>query len=152
VAMGTFGTVPLAAHAVTLQIAATCFMVPNGIGQAATVRVGRALGAGDAAGLRRAGAVAIGLGFTFMAACAVLQLAAPRSLIGLFLDADAPGAADVVIALTGYWGIGVPLGAALAWGAGWGGQGIWAGFCAGLLTVSILLVNRWLRLSARPRV
>ncbi|MFG5121481.1 MATE family efflux transporter [Methylorubrum sp. POS3] len=190
VAMGTFGTVPLAAHAVTLQIAATCFMVPNGIGQAATVRVGRALGARDTAGLRRAGAVAIGLGFTFMAACAVLQLAAPRSLIGLFLDAEAPGAADVlpvavgflafsalfavsdgvqsvalgalrglqdtavpmVIALTGYWGIGVPLGAALAWGAGWGGQGIWAGFCAGLLTVSILLVTRWLRLSARPRV
>jgi MATE family multidrug resistance protein len=46
----------------------------------------------------------------------------------------------------------VPLGAALAWGAGWGGQGIWAGFCAGLLTVSILLVARWLRLSAHHRV
>ncbi|GAB6842497.1 MATE family multidrug resistance protein [Methylorubrum rhodinum] len=190
VAMGTFGTVPLAAHAVTLQIAATCFMVPNGIGQAATVRVGRALGAGDAAGLRRAGAVAIGLGLAFMLACAALQLAVPRTLIGLFLDADAPGAAAVmpvavgflafsalfavsdgvqsvalgalrglqdttvpmVIALTGYWGIGVPLGAALAWGAGWGGQGIWAGFCAGLLAVSILLVARWLRLSAHHRV
>ncbi|KQT56987.1 MATE family efflux transporter [Methylobacterium sp. Leaf456] len=187
IAMGTFGTVPLAAHAVTLQIAATCFMVPNGIGQAATVRVGRALGAGDSAGLRRAGAVAIGLGLAFMLACAALQLAVPRTLIGLFLDADAPGAAAVmpvavgflafsalfavsdgvqsvalgalrglqdttvpmVIALTGYWGIGVPLGAALAWGAGWGGQGIWAGFCAGLLAVSILLVTRWLRLSAR---
>ncbi len=190
IAMGTFGTVPLAAHAVTLQIAATCFMVPNGIGQAATVRVGRALGAGDEAGLRRAGAVAIGLGLAFMLACAVLQLAAPRTLIGLFLDAEAPGADAVmpvavgllafsalfavsdgvqsvalgalrglqdttvpmVIALTGYWGIGVPLGAALAWGAGWGGQGIWAGFCAGLLAVSILLVSRWMKLSAHPRV
>lgn len=190
VAMGTFGTVPLAAHAITLQIAATCFMVPNGIGQAATVRVGRALGAADAAGLRRAGAVALWLGFGFMVLCALGQLAAPRTLIGLFLDARAPGAAEVfpvaagflvfsalfaisdgvqsvalgalrglqdtrvpmLIALTGYWGLGVPLGATLAWGAGMGGRGIWAGFCAGLLAVSILLVARWLRLSARPRV
>lgn len=189
VAMGTFGTVPLAAHAVTLQIAATCFMVPNGIGQAATVRVGRAFGAGDREALRRAGAVALWLGFGFMVACALLQLALPRPLIGLFLDAEAPGAAAVLpvavgllafsalfavsdgvqsvalgalrglqdtrvpmlIAITGYWGIGVPLGASLAWGAGWGGKGIWAGFCAGLLVVSILLVARWRRLSRTPR-
>jgi MATE family multidrug resistance protein len=188
VAMGTFGTIPLAAHAVTLQIAATCFMVPNGIGQAATVRVGRALGAGDRPALRRAGAVALSLGFGFMVFCALLQLLAPRTLIGLFLDAGAPGAAEVfpvaigflifsaffaisdgvqsvalgalrglqdtkvpmIIALTGYWGVGVPLGAALAWGAGFGGQGIWAGFCAGLLVVSVLLVTRWLRLSGKP--
>ena len=190
VAMGTFGTVPLAAHAITLQIAATCFMVPNGIGQAATVRVGRALGAGDTAGLRRAGAVAHWLGFGFMVLCALGQLAAPQVLIGLFLDAGAPGAADVypvaagflifsalfaisdgvqsvalgclrglqdtkvpmLIALAGYWGLGVPLGATLAWSFGMGGRGIWAGFCAGLLAVSILLVARWLRLSAGPRV
>ncbi|WP_232630816.1 MATE family efflux transporter [Methylobacterium sp. Leaf118] len=189
VAMGTFGTVPLAAHAVTLQIAATCFMVPNGIGQAATVRVGRTFGAGDRDGLRRAGAVALGLGFGVMVACALLQLGMPGTLIGLFLDAEAPGAAAVrpvaigllafsalfavsdgvqsvalgalrglqdtrvpmLIALAGYWGLGVPLGASLAWGAGWGGQGIWAGFCAGLLAVSLLLVARWLRLSRAPR-
>ena len=185
VAMGTFGTVPLAAHAITLQVAATCFMVPNGIGQAATVRVGRAFGAADRAALRRAGAVALGLGFGFMVACALAQLLAPRALIGLFLDAGTPGAAEVfpvaagflifsalfaisdgvqsvalgclrglqdtkvpmLIALFGYWGIGVPLGAALAWGAGLGGRGIWAGFCAGLLVVSVSLVIRWRRLS-----
>ncbi|CAO4181966.1 Multidrug-efflux transporter [Methylorubrum populi] len=188
VAMGTFGTVPLAAHAITLQIAATCFMVPNGIGQAATVRVGRAFGAADQAGLRRAGAVALWLGFGFMVACALVQTLAPHALIGLFLDAEAPGATDVfpvaagflifsalfaisdgvqsvalgalrglqdtrvpmVIALLGYWGIGVPLGAVLAWGAGMGGRGIWAGFCAGLLAVSVSLVLRWRRLSAAP--
>ncbi|MEG9502630.1 MAG: MATE family efflux transporter [Methylorubrum extorquens] len=191
VAMGTFGTLPLAAHAITLQIAATCFMVPNGIGQAATVRVGRAYGAADRAGLRRAGAVALWLGFGFMVACALAQLFAPHTLINLFLDAEAPGAAQVypvaagflifsalfaisdgvqsvalgalrglqdtkvpmLIALFGYWGIGVPLGAALAWGTGMGGRGIWAGFCAGLLVVSVALVIRWRRLSAgRPRV
>ena len=56
----------------------------------------------------------------------------------------------MVIALLGYWGIGVPLGAVLAWGAGMGGRGIWAGFCAGLLAVSVSLVLRWRRLSAAP--
>jgi MATE family multidrug resistance protein len=102
VAMGTFGTVPLAAHAITLQVAATCFMVPNGIGQAATVRVGRAFGAADRAALRRAGAVALGLGFGFMVACALVQLLAPRALIGLFLDAGAPGAAEVFPVAAGF--------------------------------------------------
>ncbi|MER2250631.1 MATE family efflux transporter, partial [Methylorubrum podarium] len=47
---------------------------------------------------------------------------------------------------------GVRVGAGLAWGGGMGGRGIWAGFCAGLLVVSVSLVIRWRRLSAgRPR-
>ena len=185
VAIGTFGATQLAAHAVTIQIAACCFMVPNGVGQAASVRVGRAYGALDRAALRRAGAVAIGVGFAFMALCALAQVTMPEALIGLFLDPQAPGAAAVLpiaqsflmvsalfaiadgtqsvalgalrglqdtrvpmwIALVGYWGIGVPVGAGLAWGAGWEGRGIWFGFVAGLIVVAVLLVARWLRLS-----
>ena len=45
--MGLIGAEPLAAHAIALQIAAISFMVPLGLGQAATVRVGLAYGAGD---------------------------------------------------------------------------------------------------------
>ena len=41
-----------------MQIAALTFMVPLGIGQAGTVRVGRAFGAGDREGIRRAGTMA----------------------------------------------------------------------------------------------
>ncbi len=185
IAIGTFGTTQLAAHAVTIQIAACSFMVPNGVGQAASVRVGRALGANDREGLRRAGAVCLGLGIGFMALCALAQIAIPRTLIGLFLDPQAPGAGTVMpvaetflavaalfaladgtqtvalgalrglqdtripmlIALFGYWGIGVPVGAALAWLAGFEGLGIWFGFCAGLLVVSVLLVRRWRRMT-----
>lgn len=51
------------------------------------------------------------------------------------------------IALFGYWGIGVPMGAGLAWGAGLEGRGIWCGFVSGLAVVATLLVARWLRLS-----
>ena len=46
--MGIIGTVALAAHQVALHTAAIVFMVPLGIGMAATVRVGHAVGRGDA--------------------------------------------------------------------------------------------------------
>jgi MATE family multidrug resistance protein len=49
--MGLISTTALAAH----QIAAILFMVPLGIGMAATVRVGHAVGRGDAPAVRRAG-------------------------------------------------------------------------------------------------
>ena len=45
--MGWIGAPAVAAHAVALQLAALTFMVPLGLGQAATVRVGLALGRGD---------------------------------------------------------------------------------------------------------
>jgi MATE family multidrug resistance protein len=43
--MGWLGTVPLAAHQIAITCAATTFMVPLGIGQAVSVRVGQARGA-----------------------------------------------------------------------------------------------------------
>ena len=49
-AMGWFGTVAVAAHAIAIQTASATFMVPMGIGQAATARVGLAIGAGDPRG------------------------------------------------------------------------------------------------------
>ena len=75
--MGWIGTAALTAHQVALQIAAVMFMVPFGIGMAATVRVGHAAGRGDAAATRRAGFSAIALGAAFMAAMTLLV--APRA-------------------------------------------------------------------------
>jgi MATE family multidrug resistance protein len=46
--MGRIGTEALAAHQIALQTAAVLFMVPFGISLAATVRVGHAVGRGDA--------------------------------------------------------------------------------------------------------
>src|SRR5690606_3546446 len=45
--MGLVGADALAAHAIALQIALVAFMIPLGLGQAASVRVGRAFGRGD---------------------------------------------------------------------------------------------------------
>ncbi len=96
--MGWIGTVALAAHQIALQIAAIMFMVPFGIGMAATVRVGHAAGRGDAAATRRAGFAAIVLGVVFMAAMTLL-VALTRHIIcrSLFLG-GAPDPQTVALA------------------------------------------------------
>jgi MATE family multidrug resistance protein len=96
VLMGWLGTVPLAAHQIAVQIASITFMIPFGIAQAATVRVGHAVGRRDAAAVRRAGWVAIALGTAFMAAMAILLLATRFDLPALFLDPAKGNGADAV--------------------------------------------------------
>lgn len=53
--MGSFGIDSVAAHQITLNVASITFMIPLGIGMAATVRVGLAAGRNDLAGARLAG-------------------------------------------------------------------------------------------------
>jgi len=180
--MGLIGATQLAAHAIALQIASVSFMVPLGIGQAVTVRVGRAFGARSADGIALAGWTALVMGVGFMAAMGLVMITAPRLLIAAFVDIDAPANAEVVatavvflafaalfqvvdgaqavgsgmlrglhdttvpmiFAAIGYWGVGLPLGVALAFRAGFGGNGIWIGLSAGLAVVATLLILRWL--------
>jgi MATE family multidrug resistance protein len=93
--MGWLGAAAVAAHAIALQIAALTFMVPLGLGQAATVRVGLAVGRGDQTGIMRAGWTAWTIGVGFMGAMALGMWLAPRPLVTLFLD-DVPANAIVI--------------------------------------------------------
>ncbi|MBZ4038225.1 MATE family efflux transporter [Novilysobacter selenitireducens] len=53
--IGRLGEVPVAAHQIAINVAALCFMVPFGLAEATTVRVGHALGRGlGSTGVRRA--------------------------------------------------------------------------------------------------
>jgi multidrug resistance protein, MATE family len=89
-AMGWFGAVAVAAHAIAIQTASATFMVPLGIGQAATARVGLAIGARDRRAAARAGWVAVALGAAFMAAMALALLVGAAAIARVFLDpADA---------------------------------------------------------------
>lgn len=88
--MGWFSTGAVAAHAVALQIAGASFMVPMGVGQAATARVGLAAGARDARAAQRAGWTAIGLSAAFMALAALILLTLPQHIAGLFLAQASP--------------------------------------------------------------
>jgi MATE family multidrug resistance protein len=179
--MGLIGATSLAAHAIAIQIASLTFMVPLGIGQAGTVRVGRAFGAGDKEGIRRAGTMALILALSFMACAALLMAIVPEWLVAPFLDRSKPGADAVaelamlflfyaavfqivdgaqvigssilrglgdtrlpmIFAGLGYWGIGLPLSAALGFLTPLAGRGIWIGLAIGLTVVSVMMLWRW---------
>ena len=99
--MGLIDATSLAAHAIAIQIASIAFMVPMGLSQAATVRVGRAFGAGDQPGITRAGWAAYALGVTFMSLTALAMVLWPETLISGFIDVDNPdNAAVVALAVT----------------------------------------------------
>ncbi|MBB6467915.1 MATE family efflux transporter [Aminobacter carboxidus] len=181
--MGLIDAPSLAAHAIAIQIASISFMVPLGLNQAVTVRVGLAYGAGNPEGVSRAGWTAYVMGVSFMTMTALIMLFWPHLLISAFIDVSDPANAVVIglavsfLALAalfqivdgaqavaagmlrglhdttvpmiyagiGYWGVGLPLGAVLAFHFGFNGVGIWIGLSAGLAVVSVLLLWRWLR-------
>ncbi|SHK01378.1 multidrug resistance protein, MATE family [Roseomonas rosea] len=99
-AMGAFGAQAVAAHAIALQIASITFAVPLGLAQAATARVGLAIGAARARAAWRAGWTAILLSTVFMGPMAALMLLLPGTLAGLFLDPAAPGAPETAALAT----------------------------------------------------
>ncbi|GMM61271.1 MATE family efflux transporter [Novosphingobium pituita] len=88
--IGRIGETQLAAHTVAMQLAGITFQVPFGLGQAATIRVGLAYGARDHAAIARAGWTALAMSVGFMSTTAALMLAAPRLVLGLYLDAGDP--------------------------------------------------------------
>ncbi|MFU8883680.1 MAG: MATE family efflux transporter [Rhodobacterales bacterium] len=96
VMMGWLGTLPLAAHGIALQISSLMFMVHLGLGNVATVRAGRALGARDMAGLRLGALVVLGLSLITVVVTVVLFLAVPEFLMGLFLAPDEPDRPSVI--------------------------------------------------------
>jgi MATE family multidrug resistance protein len=80
VLMGRIGTTAVAGHQIALNLAAVVFMVPQGVGAAAAVLVGRAIGARDLPAARRAALGAILLGGGFMMGSGLLFVLAPGSL------------------------------------------------------------------------
>jgi multidrug resistance protein, MATE family len=64
--IGELGPVQLAGHQIALNVASFTFMVPLGIGSAAAIRVGQAIGARDIRGASHAGWIAILYGEVFM--------------------------------------------------------------------------------------
>ncbi len=94
--MGWVGTVELAAHGITMEAVALTFMVHLGLSNAATVRAGKAAGAGDMAILRAGAKVAIAMSVIFGLAMIVLFLTLGAPIISLFLDTSKPGAVEIV--------------------------------------------------------
>ena len=93
--MGLIGAESIAAHAVAIQIAALTFMVPLGLGQAVTVRVGLAYGRRDREGVAVAGWTSFLLGVGFMTLMALLIIAIPDRLVLAVLGEVTPENAAV---------------------------------------------------------
>jgi MATE family multidrug resistance protein len=89
--MGRISTTALAAHQIALQVTAILFMVPFGIGMAATVRVGHAVGRGDVAAIRRAGLVAMLLGIFLVTILTLAVILARFAIARFFLGGDLRG-------------------------------------------------------------
>ncbi|KKB10395.1 hypothetical protein VE26_09220 [Devosia chinhatensis] len=179
--MGRLGTDELAAHAVALQCASLAFMVPLGLGVAATVRVGIAYGRRDAEGIRKAGWMSFALGTCFMAVSAMCFILFGPAIVSVFLDPSVPENANALLlaasflaiaglfqlvdgaqvvaahalrglsdtkipmlmAIFGYWCVGLPIAYLMGFVLELRGVGIWLGLAAGLAFVAVLLVARF---------
>ncbi len=89
----------VAAHAIALQLSSISFMVPLGLSQAATVRVGLAYGERNPEGVRKAGWTALAVALLFMGFCGIVFFLFRGPLVGLFLDpADPANAIPLTLA------------------------------------------------------
>jgi MATE family multidrug resistance protein len=139
--MGLIGTASLAAHQIAIQIASLSFMVPMGLAQAVTVRVGLAYGARDPAGIARAGWTSFVMATGFMALMALLMWVMPHQLVSIFLDADDPANAAVIPLAIAF------LGVAALFQIVDGAQAVGAGMLRGLhdtkVPMAIALFGYW---------
>jgi len=185
--IGLLGVHELAGHAVALQFAAIAFMIPFGVAQAATVRVGLAVGRLDSDGAVLAGRVAMLVGVVVMIPSALIYVLFGETLASVFLDLGDPGEAaavahavtylaiaglfqfadggqavtagalrgfkdtrvPMVIALIGYWPIGVGAAVLFAFPMGYGGAGVWSGLLLGLFVVWAALAVRFRHVAGR---
>jgi len=82
--MGGFGTVEMAAHQVAINLASLTFMVPLGVSAAAAVRVGLAVGGGNADAIRREATAALFCGAGFMVLTGALFIGAAGPLASAY--------------------------------------------------------------------
>lgn len=83
-AMGTLGADTVASHQVALNVAALFFMIPLGIAMATTVRIGHAVGRGDPAGLRLAGAAGFVLALATQTLSGSVMALLPTTIAGWY--------------------------------------------------------------------
>ncbi|MEX3839523.1 MULTISPECIES: MATE family efflux transporter [Paraburkholderia] len=99
-----------------------------------------------------ANAHTVSLAATLLGVAAIFQIVDGAQTVGSgclrgLKDTRVP----MLAATLGYWGIGFPLGYALAFYFGLGALGLWWGLAAGLTTVAVLMTWRFHRMSLRSQ-
>ena len=100
--MGWLGTRQMAGHQVAINLASLTFMVPLGVGDAASVLVGHAVGRADPSGARSSARAALLCGAGFMSCTALVFLSLPHALARLYTaDSGVVAVAAMLIPLAG---------------------------------------------------
>ena len=94
--IGAFGTEAIAAHMIAIQLPHISIMIPMGLSQAATVRVGHAVGRRNVEAAYRAGWTATAMTVCFMIMMSVVVMLVPEAFVKLFIDASRPESVDVM--------------------------------------------------------
>jgi MATE family, multidrug efflux pump len=84
--VGTRGADITAAHQIALNFAATMFMIPLALSAATTIRIGHALGAGNASDARNGGIAGILMCIVFMAFSAAFLLLFRDVVVGIYTN------------------------------------------------------------------
>ena len=82
--IGRLGAVEVAAHQIAINVAALCFMVPMGLAEATTVRVGHARGRGSLEGVRRAAFAGYALALVTQSLSALVLLTGHDLVVALY--------------------------------------------------------------------
>ncbi|NIZ15618.1 MATE family efflux transporter [Phaeobacter sp. HF9A] len=94
--MGWLGTLALAAHGIAMSVTGAIFMVHLGLSNAATIRVGNALGRNDKAHMVRGAIVVTAASFVLALATALVFFLTPEPLILMFLDPNDPHRPEIL--------------------------------------------------------
>jgi MATE family multidrug resistance protein len=122
---GSVGAAVAAAHQTTMTLVVLVYMCAIGFGGAAAIRVGRAVGRGNATDVRRAGMTAIVLGSLVSLPAAVAFVLVPEAMVRLVTDdATVAAIAAPALFLVGFFLIfdaanGITVGALRGMGAVW---------------------------------
>lgn len=87
--VGRLGATTLAAHQIALNYSAMMFMVPMSLGLALTVKIGHALGAGQAERARRIAGYGAGTSVVFALASAAVMLLVPYPIAAMYTKDEA---------------------------------------------------------------
>ncbi len=103
--MGFINSESVAAHQIAIQVGSVTYMFILGIGNAATVRVGDAMGRRDPLAVIRSGWIAVGLGASMMLLLALFIWSFPQLIVSIFIDTLDPENARVIELAAGFLAI-----------------------------------------------
>ncbi|WP_345293819.1 MATE family efflux transporter [Luteimonas vadosa] len=97
--IGRLGEIPAAAHQIAINVASLCFMIPFGVAEATTVRVGHAVGsARGSVGVRRAAFAGLVLVLATQALSGLVLLLGHEAIVGIYTrDLAVSGLAAVLL-------------------------------------------------------